>query len=96
VLAIAGFAPEDRLYWLYAVLPVAVGFMAEQLRAVSAQTVLERRGFDSAQEVGQLDEAGQRSVVLSVVLRELGVMAIAAAVVVFLAWRAAVTAGALG
>jgi hypothetical protein len=34
--------------------------------------------------------------VLTVVLRELGVMAIAAAVVVFLAWRAAVTAGALG
>src|SRR4051794_14732281 len=41
----AGFAPADGLYWLYALLPVAIGFVAEQLRLVSADQVLENRGL---------------------------------------------------
>src|SRR5215218_6872894 len=43
VLAASGFDPIDGLYWLYALLPVAVGFVAEQLRLVSAQMVLDAR-----------------------------------------------------
>jgi hypothetical protein len=89
VLFVAGFRPGDGLYWLYALLPVAIGFVAEQLRLVSAEQVLENRGLPDAQAVGALPEAEQRSIVLSVVRREMGVMALAALVVAFLALRAA-------
>jgi hypothetical protein len=92
VAAATGFDPADGLFWLYALLPVAVGFVAEQFRAASAQTVLDSRGLDDAQAVGRLDEAGQRSVVLAILRRELGVMALAAIVVAFLALRAYGTA----
>jgi hypothetical protein len=92
VLAAAGFHPADGLYWLYAILPVAVGFVAEQVRALSAQTVLDAAGFESAQEVGTLDEAGQRAVVVAILRREIGVMALSALVTVFLALRALGTA----
>jgi hypothetical protein len=92
VAAATGFDPADGLFWLYALLPVAVGFVAEQFRAASAQTVLDARGLEDAQAVGRLDEAGQRSVVLAILRRELGVMALAAIVVAFLALRAYGTA----
>jgi hypothetical protein len=88
VLAASGLDPDDGLYWLYALLPVAVGFVAEQLRLVSAQQVLDHRGLEDAQAVGRLPEADQRSVVLQIVRRELGVMAAAALVTTFLALRA--------
>ena len=54
----------DGLYWLYALLPVAVSFVAEQLRVTAAETVLHDAGLENAQAVGELDEARQRSVVL--------------------------------
>jgi hypothetical protein len=92
VLAASGMDPDDNLYWLYALLPVAVGFVAEQLRLVSAQAVLDTRGLEDAQAVGRLPEADQRSVVLQIVRRELGVMAAAALVTTFLALRALGTA----
>jgi hypothetical protein len=88
VLALAGFDPADGLYWLYALLPVAVGFVAEQLRLAAAQGVLDARGLEDAHAVGRLDEAGQRSVVLAILRRELGVLAAAALVTAFLALRA--------
>lgn len=86
VLALAGFSP-DGLYWLYAVLPVAVGYFAEQIRVLSAQSVLDARELPDAAAVGELDAAGQRSVVLAITRRELGVMVVAAAVTGFLALR---------
>ncbi|MBW3609609.1 MAG: hypothetical protein KY463_14965 [Actinobacteria bacterium] len=85
----SGYAPEDGLYWLYALLPVAIGLIAEQLRVASAEQVLENRGLADAQAVGTLPEAAQRSVVLAIMRREIGVMALAALVVAFLALRAA-------
>jgi hypothetical protein len=88
VLFLAGFEPADRLYWLYALLPVAVSFVGEQLRLLSAQTVLDARGLQDAQAVGRLPEAGQRSVVLAIVRREMGVMALTCLVIAFLALRA--------
>ncbi|MDQ3676714.1 MAG: hypothetical protein M3401_07930 [Actinomycetota bacterium] len=92
VLAITQFKPVDDLYWLYALLPVAVGFVAEQLRVTSAEQVLEQRGMADAQDVGTLPEPAQRSVVLTIVRREIGVMALAALVVAFLALRGALIA----
>src|SRR6476661_6973591 len=52
VLAAAGFDPADSLYWLYALLPVAVSFVAEQLRVVSAQMVLDARDLEDGAAVG--------------------------------------------
>lgn len=88
VLAALGFDPGDGLYWLYALLPVAVSFVAEQLRVTAAQAVLDARELEDAAAVGRLDEAEQRSVVLAIVRREMGTMAAAALVVAFLALRA--------
>ncbi len=90
VLALAGFDP-DGLYWLYALLPVAVGFVAEQLRLAAAQAVLDARGLENAQAVGTLDAAEQRSVVVAILRRELGVMSTAALVSAFLALRGLAT-----
>jgi hypothetical protein len=91
-LAITGSYSSERLFYLYALLPLAVAFVAEQLRVISAQTILDRRELADAQAVGELGEAEQRAVVAEIVRRELGVMAISALVVVFLALRAAGTA----
>lgn len=88
----AGYEPEDGLYWLYALLPVAIGLIAEQLRIVSAEQVLENREIEDAQAVGALPEAEQRAVVVAIVRREVGIMAVAAGVVAFLALRAALIA----
>ncbi len=88
VLAVVGFAPDDSLYWLYALLPVAVSFVAEQLRVTAAQAVLDARGLEDAQAVGELEPERQRSIVLQIVRREMGTMAAAAIVVAFLAARA--------
>jgi hypothetical protein len=91
-LAAGGFKPADGLYFLYALLPLAVSFVAEQLRIASAETVLDARGIASARAVGDLPEAQQRSVALAIVRREIGVMTLAALVIVFLALRAIGTA----
>jgi hypothetical protein len=88
VLAAMGLHPSDSLYWLYALLPVAVSFVAEQLRLVSAQMVLDSRDLEDAQAVGALPQSEQRSIVLQIVRREMGVMAASALVVCFLALRA--------
>jgi hypothetical protein len=92
VLAATGFDPDDGLYWLYALLPLAVSFVAEQLRVTAAQAVLDARDLEDAQAVGTLEEAAQRSVVLAIVRREMGTMTAACLVVAFLALRAAGTA----
>lgn len=80
------------LHVLYGVLPVLVSLIAEQLRIASAQMVLDSKGHESAQAVGRLPEAEQRSIVVTILRREVGVMTLAALVVVVLLVRAAGTA----
>ena len=80
--------PTDNLFYIYALLPIAIGMIAEQLRLTAAEQVLANRGLENAQAVGELPEAEQRSVVVSILRREMGVMAAAALVVCFLALRA--------
>ncbi len=92
VLAAAGRQPSENLFYLYSLLPLAVGFVAEQLRVASAQTILDQRDLESAQAVGELPEDQQHAVVAEIVRREMGVMTLSALVVVFLALRAAMTA----
>jgi hypothetical protein len=91
-LAAAGKYSSNHLFYLYALLPLAVGFVAEQLRVTSAQTILDQRGLDDAEAVGALPERQQRRIVAEIIRREIGVMALSALVVVFLASRAASTA----
>jgi len=84
---------ESDLHLIYGLLPLAVSFVAEQLRIASAQMVLDSRGHESAAAVGELPEEEQRMVVLTIVQRELGVMVLAALVIVVLLVRAAGTGG---
>jgi hypothetical protein len=79
------------LHILYGVLPLLVAFIAEQLRISSAHMILTARGFATAQEVGGLPQDEQRVIALSIVQREIGVMALAALVNVVLLARAAGT-----
>jgi hypothetical protein len=95
VAAAIGDRPDSDLYWLYAVLPVAISLIAEQLRVSAAQAVLDARDLPDARAVGELDEAGQRAVVFAILHRELGVMTAAAAAICFLALRAASTSAGL-
>ena len=91
-LALAGDYSTDRLFYLYALLPLAIAFVAEQLRVASAQTILDQRDLPDAQSVGALGESEQHVLVAAIVAREMGIMALSALVVVFLALRAAGTA----
>ncbi len=91
-LAAAGKYSSEHLFYLYALLALAVAFVAEQLRVASAQTILDQRGLENAAAVGTLPESEQHELVAAIVRREIGVMALSALVVVFLALRAASTA----
>ena len=92
VLVAAGHRASSSLFYLYAVLPVVIAFVAEQVRLAAAQTILDQRDLESAQAVGELPEDEQRLIVLAIVRREVGVMAVSAFVVAVLALRAAMTA----
>src|SRR3954447_5987253 len=92
LLLLTGHKPAN-LHVLYGVLPVGVMFFAEQLRIGSAEQVLDARGLESAQAVGELPEAEQREIVMTIVQGETGVMALAALVCLALALRAAGVAG---
>jgi hypothetical protein len=91
-LAAASSYSSEHLFYLYALLPLAIAFVAEQLRVASAQTILDQHGLESAQAVSTLPESEQHALVGAIVRREIGVMALSAIVVVFLALRAASTA----
>jgi hypothetical protein len=81
------------LHLLYGLLPLGISFVAEGMRVAAAATVLDARGHESAQAVGELPEADQLAVVTAILRRELGVMTVAAAVIAALAVRAAYALG---
>ena len=83
--------PAQSIYYLYALLPIAIGFVAEQLRLVAADQVLSGRDLDDARQVATLPETEQQAIVLAILRREMGVMALAALVICVLALRAAGT-----
>ena len=62
-LAAAGHYSDESLFYLYALLPLAIGFVAEQLRVASAQTILDQRGLEGSQAVAALPEAEQHELV---------------------------------
>jgi hypothetical protein len=77
-----------RLHLIYGLMPIAVSFVAEQLRLASAEIVLQQRGLEGAKEVATLPEPEQHALVESIIRRETGVMAASAAVVTLLCLRA--------
>jgi hypothetical protein len=91
VLLLGHERPASNIFYLYALLPIAIGFVAEQLRAVAADQVLSARDLDDAQQVATLPEAEQQAIVTAILRREMGIMALAALVVCVLALRAAGT-----
>ena len=90
VLLLTGHKPPS-LHVLYGVLPLFVSFIAEQLRVSAAQMVLDQRGFESTEEVGRLPRDEQQAIVVAVVQREIGFMALASVVNLVLLARAAMT-----
>ncbi len=88
ILVLQGEALPD-LHLIYGLVPIGVAFIAEQLRLTSAQAVLDQRGLESSAELANLSEREQKSVVVAIVRREIGVMAASALVVTSLALRAA-------
>ena len=90
VLVLMGHKPPG-LHVLYGVLPLFVSFVAEQLRVSTAQMVLDKGGFESAQDVGKLPEEEQQGIVVTIMRREVGVMTLAALVNTLLLARAAMT-----
>ncbi|HEY7966669.1 MAG TPA: hypothetical protein VID68_06555 [Solirubrobacteraceae bacterium] len=90
-LVIANRHPASNLFYVYALVPTVVGFVAEQLRVVAADHVLGARDLDGAADVAALPQAEQQAIVLTILRREMGIMALAALVVFVLALRAAGT-----
>jgi hypothetical protein len=76
------------LHLVYGLTPLGVALFAEQLRVVSAQTELDRRGLAGRDAVAALPAADQRALVRAILRRELGVMAASALVVALLGVRA--------
>ncbi len=77
-----------RLHLVYGLTPIAVAFLAEQLKLLATQTLLDKGGYEGGADIAKLPEVEQRAFITAVVRRELGVMATSAAIVAVLAARA--------
>jgi hypothetical protein len=86
LVAVGENLPE--LHLVYGLVPIAVSFLAEQLRLASADSVLAARDLEDAQGMRGLPEAEQHAIVAAILRREQGVMAASAVVVAVLGLRA--------
>jgi hypothetical protein len=77
-----------RLHLIYGLTPIAVAFVAEQLRLATTPTFLEKRGLEGGKDVAKLPQAEQYALVAAILRREVAVMATSAAVVALLCMRA--------
>ncbi len=90
LLVALGHKPR-QLHLIYGALPVLVSLVAESLRIAAAQMILDQRGLEGTRAVRKLRREEQRALVVAIIKRELGVMALAAAVIVVLLARAVAT-----
>jgi hypothetical protein len=86
LLLIGRDLPE--LHLIYGLMPLGVSFVAEQLRLVTAETVMAQRDLEGRADVEALPEAEQHELVQAILRREMGVMAASALVVAALGVRA--------
>jgi hypothetical protein len=77
------------LHLIYGLVPLGVAFLAEQLRLAAADTVLDQHDLEGRADVEKLSPEEQRTLVLLIVQREMGVMAASAGVIALLGVRAA-------
>jgi len=77
-----------RLHLIYGLMPIAVAFVAEQLRLASADIVLAQNELEDANAMRALPHGEQLALVASIVRRETTVMATSAVVVTLLCLRA--------
>jgi hypothetical protein len=78
-----------NLHLIYGLVPLAVSFVAEQLRLAATEQVLEQRGLEGRADVERLSVDDQHALVTAILRREMGVMAASAGVVALLGIRAA-------
>jgi hypothetical protein len=88
VLVLQG-RPLPNLHLIYGLVPLAVSFVAEQLRLAAADQVLAQRGLEGRADVERLPVEEQHGLVRAILRREMGVMAASAGVVALLGVRAA-------
>ena len=89
VLLLLGQEARSDLHILYGALPLLVTFLAEGIRGGVAEHELTGLDFDA------LPRERQRAIANAIARREMGVMALSALLVLFLALRAAGTSGEL-
>jgi hypothetical protein len=88
VLLTLGHEADEPLHYMYGSAPLLVSLIAEGMRAGAAQREIpEGIAFET------LGTSEQRAIALRIVRREMGVMTIAALLIVALAIRAAQTSG---
>jgi hypothetical protein len=87
ILLIAGHELPE-LHLIYGLVPLGVSFVAEQLRIVTAETVMAQRGLEERADVEALPQGEQHALVRAILRREMGVMAASALVVAALGVRA--------
>jgi hypothetical protein len=87
ILLIAGHELPE-LHLIYGLVPLGVSFVAEQLRIVTAETVMAQRGLEERADVEALPQGEQHGLVRAILRREMGVMAASALVVAALGVRA--------
>ncbi|HEY8536117.1 MAG TPA: hypothetical protein VIL25_06695 [Vicinamibacterales bacterium] len=86
-LSLAGH-DMPRLHLVYGLTPIAVAFLAEQLRIMATPTMLEQRGLSGGADVAKLPTDEQHALIVAILRREIGVMATSAGIVAVLAARA--------
>jgi heme A synthase len=89
LLLISGREASDALHYMYGTSPLLVNLFAEGMRVGAAQREIGERDFEA------LEAVEQRRIALRIVRREMGVMTIAALLVVAFAVRAAQVSGKL-
>jgi hypothetical protein len=90
LLLAGGRRAPDSLHFVYGALPLVVALVSEGMRVGAAQTELARAG-----DLEALERREQALVARRVVLREMGIMAVGALLIVTLALRAGATSGGL-
>jgi hypothetical protein len=87
LLLIAGKEPKEAIHYMYGTAPLLVNLFAEGMRVGAAQREIGDTDFKS------LDASEQRATALRIVRREMGVMTVAALLIVAFAVRAAQVSG---
>jgi hypothetical protein len=85
VLVLLGEEATGALHYIYGLAPLLVSLLAESARAGAADRELGETEFQT------LPRERQRAIALAIVRREMGIMALSALVIFFLALRAAGT-----